>query len=155
MVMGDILYVGCADGVLYGLDLAKIGNVGPAHQIPWNPSYAWADKIVPGNDPALTEILATVAGSHGMLAVSTPKGLAILYNPVTLAVDGNRLVEVTSGGIVWACDTTTTFTRTAKASESTDPGEWVYGSVNENSLQPAGGRQACVRRRNRRRGHGE
>ena len=109
VVMGDILYVGCSGGILVSMDVVKIGRgkTGPAEAVDWaeavDQGKAWAEPVMGSSGP----ILASVAGSHGMLAVATAEGVTVLHNPVTLIADGDRLVEMDAGGrVAWSCDST-------------------------------------------------
>jgi hypothetical protein len=145
MVLGDILYVGCAGGQLVSIDVTKIGRgrTGPAEAV--SASWAhrnglmWSDRVM-GNGP----IWASVAGSHGILAVSTADGLCVLYNPLTLIADGNRLVEMDSGGrVVWSCDSTVEVTRSTRA-ETGGSGVPVYGTTRVPFNKPSVAKRAPV-----------
>ena len=152
VVMGDILYVGCEDGILTSMDVVKIGRgrVGPAERVEWdwatgeNPPgerKAWAEPVMGVGEP----ILASVAGSHGMLAVATAYGVAVLHNPTTLIADGDRLVEMDVGGRVsWSCDSTTELARTSAAQAPGASGEPVFGSVKVPFNRPAVARRAEI-----------
>jgi hypothetical protein len=127
-VMGKVLYVGCERGFLCSMDLdaiARSSGIAYGEKL-WTTNWSsiWADQIG-GIDP----ISATVAGSHGMLAVTTSSGLGILYNPVSLVADSNRLLEVdASGTLLWTCDATTGFAGTWALPSSGGTAGAVYAS---------------------------
>lgn len=130
-VMGDVLYVGCENGFLCSMDLDAANQSssmsGNRWEKEWKPNsnFIWADKI--GGADAVT---AAVAGSHGMLAVTTAAGLKVLYNPVSLVADANRLVEVdASGNLLWTCDATIGFAGTWAQTSAGGSGA-VYASEN-------------------------
>lgn len=145
MVLGDILYVGCSGGHLVSIDVTRVGRgrTGPADGVSadWahKNSLMWSDKVI-GNGP----IWASVAGSHGMLAVSTADGLCVLYNPVTLIADGNRLVQMDAGGrVVWSCDSTVEIARSTRA-ETSGPAVPVYGTPRVPFNKPSVAKRAPV-----------
>lgn len=121
VVMGDVMYMGCSNGMLASLDLEKTIQI-PVSGLEKPPTYLWAESVMndphPPGDPALA-VLATVAGSHGMLAVTTSEGLSVLYNPVSLVADSNRLLEIDAAGrVMWTCDSTSGFASTWAVSGS-------------------------------------
>ena len=148
MVMGDILYVGCENGVLCSMDVDKIRRAypGPAMKVPLplDPKYFWAKQLTPGSP-----IRATVAGSHGMLVVVTAGGLKVVHNPINLCTDADRIVETdVAGRVVWACDSTTSFVRSVVAQaaggspdEAPTP---AYGAVKIPFNRPSVARRASI-----------
>lgn len=118
VVMGKYLYVGLEDGSLLMVDTEQAETIGTKYKNstgvpiadptePTNPIFVRSVNPAPG-----VAMNATVAGSSGMLAVSSGAGLAVMYNPITLAVEGDRLVELdTAGNEVWACDGTVGYSR--------------------------------------------
>ncbi|MHB0912432.1 MAG: PQQ-binding-like beta-propeller repeat protein [Armatimonadota bacterium] len=111
VVMGDVLYVGCVNGDLVSLNLSNLNSQGAMNPSNTDPKYIHAADIS-GNP-----IHSTVAGSNGMLAVSTQEGLVVLHNPVTLVAEASRVAEIdSSGSPVWSCDGTVSWAQTADAS---------------------------------------
>lgn len=155
MMMGDVLYVGCEGGILVSLDVGELNRrfKGPSAKVMWqfgvppqNPNAGYT-----GNPPVpilyaapvmgdVYPLYSSVAGSHGMLAVSTAEGLTVLHNPATLIADANRLVEMdASGRVLWACDTTYNITATAGG-----PGGDTIGAMKVPFNRPAVVRRAPV-----------
>ena len=67
-----------------------------------------------------------MAGSGEMLALSSGDGLTVMYNPITLATEGDRILELDAGGNeVWACDATVSYSETTTG----DPAVPVYEKV--------------------------
>ncbi len=123
MLMGSTLYfgVGANDGRLHAIDVQYIAeNTADGQPAPADPdSYRW---IWPDPNPPAPQvaqpglggpILSTVAGSHGNIAISSPEGLAVLCNGLTLVADSRRVLEMdVAGRVVWSCDGTTSYTGT-------------------------------------------
>ena len=117
-VMGDILYIPC------GNTLAAINVLN---------KKTW---MYPGPFSAepIGTITSTVAGSHGVLALPTNRGLWVLHNPSILVADGNRIAEVDTGGtVLWSCDSTSSYVSTSGP---------VMGQVNVPFNRPAVARKA-------------
>lgn len=147
MVMGDILYVGLSDGSLGAIDLAhsSIPKEGPG-EVQWMPGgNAWAGLPLPASSlTPLEAIEATVTGSHGMLGVVTPKGLGVLYSPVTLVTEPDQIAEIDAGSRkTWICDATTSYTGTSTATD-TDPGSPVFGATKTPFNKPSVARRASI-----------
>jgi hypothetical protein len=154
MAMGNVVYLGCSGGYLCAIDVSKADQSTTGHMVPmndgsasgvilkdWNAEYAKCNRV-PG---ATDNITAPVAGSHGMLAVATSTGLSIMYNPVTLVADGNRLVEVNvDGSQAWTCDSTNSFASTYAASTSGTKDKLVFGASNIPFNRPSVARKAYV-----------
>jgi hypothetical protein len=145
IVLGGMLYVGCFDGSVACIPLEEARRRADAaakccdDKLPIMPPLAEWFKPV-SNQP----VLATVAGSHGMLAITTSTSLIVLYNPVTLIADANRLVEIDSSGeVVWSCDSTSGYVTTSAAAAG-GPGKPVYGSVKMAFNRPAVARRASI-----------
>lgn len=140
MVIGDVLYVGLYTGELAVMDVEKMKAI-TSQPITWNPGVTdgqWKEQVVLGSaDP----IYSTVAGSNGILAVSTSKGLVIYHNPVTLVAEGNRLIEYdSSGSLLWSCDATTGYVSSTIAPAAGT----IYGAVKVPFNRPSVARRASV-----------
>lgn len=135
VVMGNMLFVGMANGTLAAMDIEKLSQAprtGP-EQIMVNDSVkSGANQCfwnAPVMDGAANPNYVTVTGAHGMLAVTSAEGLSVLYSPTTLVADGNRIMEVDAGGnVTWSCDSTVDYAESVKDLAGT-PGP-VIGAAN-------------------------
>lgn len=130
MLYGTKLFVGLENGNLASVDVNKMedavsrldpgaGNTETTVANNLGVLLKWYEKSgymhqIPVSTGPPSPIYAAAAGSNGILAVATKNGLSVLYNAVTLVADGNRIVEIDSGGnVVWSCDAANTFADTA------------------------------------------
>ena len=162
--MGNVIYFGCSGGYLCAVDVGKAGDPNVGTMAPlinrtaggaimnsapsgvmmkyWLDTYA---KGKPMTEDTTNDITASVAGSHGMLAVASAAGLSIMYNPVTLVADGNRLVEVNADGTLWTCDSTNSFAgANAEAQSGSGADKPVFGASNIPFNRPSVARKAYV-----------
>ncbi|MDH7482580.1 MAG: hypothetical protein QHH26_11500 [Armatimonadota bacterium] len=138
-LIGDTLFVGCANGMIAVLDVGKLNEKfrGPCSNVSQDPESVKLIRVFPAmpgiNPPSVAgNVWATVAGQNGILAVATQAGLVVLHNGLTLVADGKRILEIDAGGsAVWSCDSTISFVR------STSPAGDVYSQVNTPLNRPS------------------
>ncbi len=153
IAMGNVVYMGCENGTILGVDVSKVAQatglkmISIGNQKTGVMSALFDDLYCFVADTgSRTAVTAPLAGSHGMLAIASANGLSIMYNPVTLVADGNRIVEIDAkGDPIWTCDSTNAFRSTyATATGSASGDHAVYGMANTAFNRPSVARHPSI-----------